>query len=337
MRRFITISTTLLLALVVATGAMAQVRGRGRLQGDVFDKTTGKPIDGAKVTVSGGSTEPIVVKTNSHGHWAALGMTSGQWNIDIEAPGYATSRGTANISEIQMLPAIRTELVPESKQETTAVKASPLVPQEAVDAIKQGQDLMKAEPANADEGKANAAKAAALFDKALPMIPTDKPEVASVRTQLQEVMAQAYYKAGDLKNAIATLERLNAADPWTTPDANQTARQILLANLYLENKQLDEAKTLVEKLPAGAISDPVVYTNMGILFLNQKKPADAEAYFTKAIDLNPKAADGYYYRGLAKMQQKHDKAAKGDFEQVIALSPDSPEGRDAKQLIAGIK
>jgi tetratricopeptide (TPR) repeat protein len=329
MRKFTTITTTLLLALIVATGAFAQVRGRGRIQGNVFDKATGKPIADATVTVSGGSTEPIVVKTDSKGHWAALGMTSGSWNVDIVAAGYQTTRGTVAISELQQIPPIKTELAAEEKQEAAAaVQSSPLVPQAAIDAIKEGQELMAASKFK---------EAVADFEKALPQIPTDKPQVATVRVQLQEVMAQAYYKAGDLKNAIATLERLNAADPWTTPDANQTARQVLLANLYLENSQLDEAKALVAKLPAGAVSDSAVYTNMGIVALNKKKPADAEGYFTKAIDLNPKAADAYYYRGLAKMQQKHDKDAKADFQQVLTLSPDSPEAKDAKTLIAGIK
>jgi tetratricopeptide (TPR) repeat protein len=329
MRKFITITTTLLLALIVATGAFAQVRGRGRIQGNVFDKATGKPIADATVTVSGSSTEPIVVKTDSKGHWAALGMTSGSWNVDIVAAGYQTTRGTVAISELQQIPPIKTELAAEVKQEAAAaVQSSPLVPQAAIDAIKEGQELMAASKFK---------EAIADFEKALPQIPTDKPQVATVRVQLQEVMAQAYYKAGDLKNAIATLERLNAADPWTTPDANQTARQVLLANLYLENSQLDDAKALVAKLPAGAVADPAVYTNMGIVALNKKKPADAESYFTKAIDLDPKSADAYYYRGLAKMQQKHDKDAKADFQQVLTLSPDSPEAKDAKTLIAGIK
>lgn len=332
MRRFITITTTILLALVVANAALAQVRGVGRLQGVVVEKGSGKPLAGATVTVAPASanTAPIVVKTDSKGRWTALGLTSGSWNIDISMPGYATLKGAMSVQEHQMVPPLKSELALEEQQQQTAtVQASPLVPKDAVDAIKEGQDFLAA-------GKFK--EAVADFEKALPQVPTDKPEVATVRIQLQEVLAQAYYKAGDLKNAIATLERLNTTDPWTTPDANQTARQVLLANLYLENSQLDEAKTLVEKLPAGAITDSIVYENMGVLAFNKKKAADAEAYFTKAIDVNPKSYSAYYYRGLAKMQLKHDKDAKADFQQVLALAPaESPEAHDAKQLVASIK
>ena len=44
-----------------------------------------------------------------------------------------------------------------------------------------------------------------------------------------------------------------------------------------------------------------------------------------------------YYRGLAEVQLKKNKEAKADFEQVLALAPDSSEAHDARQLLASIK
>lgn len=340
MRKSLVVISTLLL-LVVSMSAFAQMRGQGRQQGVVKDKATGKPVQGAKVTLTPAksSTIPIVVKTDKNGHWTAVGMTNGGWNVLIEADGYQARQTGAEISEVQMGQQITTELEPLAPQpaETAnvSVKSSPLVPQEAIDAIKEAQELLK----STDNVQDNAKKAAADLEKALPMIPTDKPEIAPVRVQVQEVLAQAYYKAGDLKNAIATLEKLNVVDPFAAaPDANHVPRQILLANLYLENHQLDEAKALVAKLPDTAITDPNVYINMAILLINDKKPGDAEPYLTRAITLDAKMADAYYYRGLALMQQKKTKEAKADFEQVVALAPaDSPSAKDAKTLLAGIK
>jgi Flp pilus assembly protein TadD/5-hydroxyisourate hydrolase-like protein (transthyretin family) len=329
--------TAFVVALTFAAIAIAQLRGTGRLGGTVVDKTTGKPIAGATITVSlpNGSTQPIVTTSDKNGRWSALGMVNGLWNIDITAAGYQTTRGTASISEIQRLPPIKTEMAPEVKQEVQPVTPSnPLVPKEAIDAVNEGQALLKGKAGDTpDEVKANAVRAAADFEKALPLIPDDKPQLKSVRVQVQEVLAQAYYKAGDLKNAIATLEKLNVSDPWSTPDANQGARQILLANLYLENGQLDQAKALLDKLPASAITDPTVYTNLGILFLNKKNPTDAITYFTKAVDLDPKRAETYYYRGLAHAQLKHTADARTDFQQVMTLAPDSSEAKDAKQML----
>src|SRR5581483_3478016 len=116
-----------------------------------------------------------------------------------------------------------------------------------------------------------------------------------------------------------------------------TTREVLLANLLLENGQLDQGRALLDKLPPNAITDPTAYINIGILFLNKKNPADAAAYFTKAVELDAKRAESYYYRGLAEIQLKRNKEAKADFQQVLALAPDSSEGHDAKQLLAGLK
>jgi tetratricopeptide (TPR) repeat protein len=363
MRRLIAITSAVMLMLA-ALAAQAQVRGLGRLQGNVTDKNTGKPIAGATVVIAlpNGHTTPITVKTDSRGHWSAIGMTSGAWNIDISAPGYATSRGSANVSEAGgMTPAINIALEPEAAAAPAAseVQAAPSVPKEAVDLIKEGQQLLNAKPGDVitttqtdtagastsvqhtvakEELQDNAKKAVADLEKALPQVPDTTPQLKEVRNQIMEVMAQAYYRAGDVKNAIATLEKLDVEDPMpATPDQAHMTREVLLANLYLENGQLDQGRLLLDKLPPTAITDPTAFINIGILFLNKKNPADAATYFSKAIAMDAKRADTYYYRGLAEVQMKKNKEAKADFEQVLALAPDSSEAHDAKQLLASLK
>ena len=308
MRRFITVLAVMV--SLVAMTASAQVRGKGRLQGVVMEQGSGTPVGGATVTISpaDGGTVPIVVKTNAKGRWSALGLTSGQWNVDIEADGYQTSRGSANVSEMQMLPAIRTELSKVVEEEPAVDAAG--VPQEIVDAVNLGQELMAA-------GKYE--EAIVELEKALPVLADNM--------SLKQVAAQAYYKTGELKKAIDLLEVVTAA-----PDASP-AIVVLLTNLYLENGQLDQAKARLATLSADAITDPTVYMNIGILFLNKENPAEAVTYFGKAVDLDTARAESYYYRGLAQLQLKNTKDAKADFEKVLSLAPDSPEGRDAKQLI----
>ncbi|HXA15607.1 MAG TPA: tetratricopeptide repeat protein [Thermoanaerobaculia bacterium] len=349
--RKLSVFTSIILSLFLVVTATAQVRGRGRLQGTVTDKTTGKPIQDATVTVAiaSGNTQPIIVKTDAHGHWSALGMVGGQWNVDIVAAGYATSRGTANISEMQQQPMIQTQLAPEVKEEAAAdtVTAAPLVSKEAVEAITEGQNLMRIKAGDvvptpqsaggaathtvtADEVHENVKRAVADFEKALPMVPADKPETKQMHDQLLQVMAQAYYRAGDLKNAISSLEAVTAADP-----SNNTAA-LLLANLYLENGQLDAGKAQIEKLPASAITDPTTYLNLGILFFNKKNAGDAVTYFSKAIAMDPKGVDAFYYRGLANAQLNKTAEARADFEQVIAMAPDATEAKDARSMLAAL-
>jgi FOG: TPR repeat len=317
MRRFLNSAAVMVLMLCVATAAMAQVRGRGRLQGSVVDEG-GNPIANANVTISpaSGNTTPIKSKTDAKGRWSALGLTGGQWNIDIEAAGFQTSRGSANVSEIQMIPPIKTTLqkAVEEAPKAEEVQTAPSVPQEAVDAVTAGQAFMEQQKYK---------EAVVEFEKALPHLPDNM--------SLKQVLAQAYYKAGDLKKAIAMLEAVTAADPTNTPIA------LLLTNLYLENGQLDQGRAMLQNLPAGSITDPTVYVNVGILFLNKNNPTDALTYFSKAVDLDMTRAESYYYRGLAEVQLKKMKEAKTSFQKVVELAPESTEGRDAKQMLADLK
>jgi predicted Zn-dependent protease len=161
------------------------------------------------------------------------------------------------------------------------------------------------------------------LEKAIPALPDNMA--------LKQVAAQAYYKAGELKKAIELLEVVTKS-----PESNNGV-VLLLTNLYLENSQLDEAKARLAALPADAIVDPTVYMNIGILFLNKNNPTEAATYLTSAVNMDATRADLLYYRGLANLQMKKMKEAKADFEKVLALAPDSPEGRDAKQLIDSIK
>jgi tetratricopeptide (TPR) repeat protein len=47
--------------------------------------------------------------------------------------------------------------------------------------------------------------------------------------------------------------------------------------------------------------------------------------------------ESYYYRGLAEFQLKKTQEAKASFQKVVELAPESAEGRDAKQMLEGIK
>jgi Tfp pilus assembly protein PilF len=308
----------LMLLLTCAGAASAQVRGKGRVQGVVTDAATSKPIDGAAVTLSpaDGGTQPILAKSNAKGRWSALGLTNGQWNIDIAATGYATSRGKVNVSELQMLPAIATKLAaeaPAEEEQPAAVQTSG-VPQEIVDAVNLGQEYFAA-------GKYR--EAIAEFEKALPALPDN--------AALHQIAAQAYYKAGDLPNAITLLDAVTAMTP------SNHGVVLLLTNLYLENNQLDEAKARLATIPAEAITDPTVYVNIGILFLNKKNPSEALTYLSKAVAMDANRPETFYYRGLANIQLENTKDAKADFEKVLVLAPESPEARDAKQLLDSLK
>ncbi len=317
MRKYVIYLVTL--ALLVAGAASAQVRGRGRATGTITDQATGKPVAGATVTLNlpDGATQPIIVKSDAKGRWAALGLTNGIWNVDIDAQGYQPTRGTIAVTEGTLTPPIKSQLsaaAPAQDQPQTTEVASGVAP-EAVAAVRAGEEFMAQQKYK---------EAAAEFEKAVPHIPDNM--------QLKQALAQAYYKSGELKKAIGQLEHIRTVEP------DNSAVSLLLVNLYLEDGDLDKGKALLESLPTDfLVSEPTVYLNVGILFLNKNNPDEAAKYFSKAISLDDKKPESYYYRGLAYVQAKKDKEAKADFQKVIELAPDTPEGRDSKQMLANLK
>ena len=305
-------------ALLIAQSLVAQAwRGTARLQGTVTDEA-GKPVVGAKVTlvsVKGGNAGPPPITTDKRGNWAALGLIGGQWQIDIDAPGFVPGRGSVQVSEGGRVPPLKTKLlrVPEPQPEQAAPVLDSGVPAGVVEAVRAGEALMKEEKWK---------EAIQQFEIAHAQLPDNM--------QLKQVLAQAHYRAGDLPKAISFLEEVTAADPANAGTA------LLLVNVYLENAQLDNARTLLAMLPEDTITDPMIYTNIGILFLNKGKPVDARNYFDKAIGLDHERAEIYYYRGLASVQVNDRAAARTDFLKVLELAPDSGEARDSREMLKSL-
>lgn len=339
MRRLI---LTFALVLLAATSMMAQAyRGAGRLTGVVTDPD-GKPIAGAKVTLFSVKAQagPPAVTTDKNGKWAILGLTSGQWHIDIEAAGFESTKGSVDISELQRIPPVKTTMakavveIPASEMPI----AKPGLSQEAVDAVNAAQALVDeaegratpAEPLTEERKKKLHADAAMNLEKALPLIPDDA-ENAKTRTQIRQLLAQSYYKTGEIKKSIDLLKSVVAVTP------ENVGVQLLLANLLLEDGRLEEGRAALAAVPESAMSDPTAFINVGILFMNKGQQADAYGYFDKAVTMDPNRGESYYYRGLASLQQQKLKEAKADFEKVVALSPDSSEAAEAKELLKQFK
>jgi tetratricopeptide (TPR) repeat protein len=187
------------------------------------------------------------------------------------------------------------------------------VTKEIADAVEAGNKLLQEQ---------NYKEAISQYEKAYPTL--------SSNVALKLALARAYYGAGQLKKAIVLLDEAYKADPTNT----QTG--ILLANLLLEDGQLDRGKKIIDALPTGSI-DYNSLINTGIVLMNKKQPAAAVEYFNRAVTLDANRHEAYYYRGLATIQMGKAKQAKPDLEKVIALAPDSSEAKDAKEYLKSIK
>lgn len=315
-----------LLALVVAGSASAQAwRGTGRLAGVVTDPS-GKPVAGAKVTLvwtrDSNAAGPAPIVTNKNGKWVAGGLALGGWNIDVEAPGFELRQMSASVTgqlqaEMKIVidpkPVEEPKPAPVEEKETLQVGGVEISPEVAA-AIEAANTFMKAE---------KWAEAAAEYEKAVAALPENM--------QLKAAMSRAYYGAGNKKKAIENLRIVHQADTGNVIYAT------LLADMLLEDGQLDEGQKVLAALPPGALSDPNTIINLGIRFVNNEKPEEAHKYFSDAVAVDPNFAPAYYYRGIAALQLKKMKEARADLQKVIEIAPDSAEAKDAKDLLAQMK
>lgn len=299
-------------------------RGNNRLAGLVVDKNSGKPVANAKIMLRKGNSGGPDVTGDSSGKWAMLGLSSGQWNLDVAAPGYVTRQLSLTIVENQRIPTMKIELEPQAAAPQPSADAAPA----ATEQVKIGGQVVSKDIADAVEA-GNAALAAKSYkdavsdyEKAVAALPTFTP--------LKFALARAYYGAGDLPKATAAMEDLYKGEPANAQYAS------LYANFLLEGGQLDKAKEVIEKVPDGSL-DMNTLLNAGIALMNKKQPGAAVTYFTKAIALDPKSHLGYYYRGLAHIQQNKPKDAKPDLQKVLELAPSSDEAKEATEYLKSIK
>jgi thioredoxin-like negative regulator of GroEL len=300
-------------------------RGNNRLAGYVVDKGTGKAVANPKVALRKGNSGGPDVNGDGSGKWAVLGLSSGQWNLDVSAPGYVTRQLSLVLMEGQRIPSMKVELEPQasSPQPAAAEAAAPTVEQVKIGGQVVSKDIADAvEAGNAALTAKNYKEAVGDYEKAVAALPGFTP--------LKFALARAYYGAGDVPKATAAMAELYNSEPANAQYAS------LYANFLLEGGQLDKAKEVIEKVPDGAL-DMNTLLNAGIALMNKKQPGAAVTYFSKAVTLDPKSHLGYYYRGLAHIQQQKPKEAKPDLLKVVELAPDSDEAKEAKEYLKSIK
>ncbi len=103
------------LVLALAGVAFAQEwRGLGRVQGVVKDEN-GAPLAGAKVSLALDAKPeegPPPTATDSKGRWAFIGLAGGRFRLTIEAGGYVTVNGWANVNAEGPSPSVPVEMRP---------------------------------------------------------------------------------------------------------------------------------------------------------------------------------------------------------------------------------
>ncbi len=310
-------ASALSIALAAVASGQGWHQGKGRLEGSVTGPK-GEPIAGATVAMRLEGQGPDL-KTDKKGHWAILGINGGSWDLDVSAPGYQSRKITVSVSEITRIPSMTIQLEPEvqqqaPKQEVAIQVGGKTISKEAAEAIEKG---------NAASQAKNYPEAQASYLKALPELPDN----VSLLTNL----ALVYYFDNKPDEALKYAHQTAEKDP-----ANQSA-WLMISELELQKGNLDVGQQALSKVPEERITSPAPYLNLGILYYNKKKPAEAEENFSKAIAKKPDLAEAYYYRGLARYQLKRMPEAKADLQKSIELDPSGKDAETAKELLKAMK
>jgi tetratricopeptide (TPR) repeat protein len=135
-------------------------------------------------------------------------------------------------------------------------------------------------------------------------------------------LGQAYESAKKHAEANAVYERVPAASPLTVNIAIQKAFNFAAIG------KVDEAKALLDQVIAEQPKDIRPLDALGNILRSEKRYAEAERYYTKAIALIPnpdKRHWAYFYsRGTCYERLKKWPAAEADLKKAMRLSPDQP-------------
>ncbi|MCA1580304.1 MAG: tetratricopeptide repeat protein [Acidobacteria bacterium] len=309
------LSAALFVSLAGSVSAQEWRGGRVRVEGFVKNEK-GEPIEGARVHLRWKQHPdgPDLV-TDKKGKWAMLGLASGAWNIDFEAPGYQTRQIAAQLKETERNPPIDVQLqalqpAPAAREQEQILVGGSRISKETSEAI---------DKANAAFGAKKYAEARENYALALTEIPANAP--------LLMRLAASYYGEGNFEKAIQ-YARL-AADK----DPQDPTPWRLIAELELQGGNLEAGQAALSRVPEDKIKDGQPYLNIGILLLNKKKTSEAEAALSKAVAVQPGLADAYYMRALARIQLKKKSEARADLEKYLQLAPNGTEARDARDML----
>lgn len=132
--------------------------------------------------------------------------------------------------------------------------------------------------------------------------------------------------------------RVQALQTVAEKDPKNVESRVQLGNLFFDAEQYPQSISWYEQAIALNPGDTNVSTDLGVAYYYTNQPDRALAQFDKSLASDPKHIKTLLNVGIVRAFGKNDLpgAAKA-WEQVVALSPDSPEGQAAKKGLEGVK
>ena len=143
---------------------------------------------------------------------------------------------------------------------------------------------------------------------------------------------------GDVQAGIALYDngKYAEAEAALRGNADLVAKAYFAASLAKQKKHVEAelvAKEVLESRPA----DEVALAALGNALLGQDKTDEAIERLTAAIQVQPKLAYAYYWRGQAYNNKKKVSSMASDFQMFLRLAPNAPEAKLVQAVLAGLR
>lgn len=94
------------------------------------------------------------------------------------------------------------------------------------------------------------------------------------------------------------------------------------ASFYHQGGQLDRAEVLYKLLITRHSQNPDPHYDLGLLFMEQGRYAEAKQEFNLSVKMDPAFARAYYFRGYADELQDNKEEAALDYDRALRFDPD---------------
>ena len=132
--------------------------------------------------------------------------------------------------------------------------------------------------------------------------------------------------------------RVSALQDAAAKNPKDAQPRVQLGNIFFDGEQYAQAITWYEQALAIEPRDPNVSTDLGVAYYYTNQPDRALAQFDRSLAIDPQHIKTLLNIGIVRAFGKQDLAgAAKAWQQVVDLSPNSPEGMAAKKGLEGIK
>jgi cytochrome c-type biogenesis protein CcmH/NrfG len=132
--------------------------------------------------------------------------------------------------------------------------------------------------------------------------------------------------------------RVKALENVAAQNARDAQPRVQLGNMYFDAEQFADAIKWYEQAIALDPKDPNVSTDLGVAYYYMNQPDRALRQFDHSLSIDPKHIKTLLNVGIVRAFGKQDlPGAARAWQQVVDLSPNSPEGQAAKKGLEGIK